>query len=1494
MAAVLDPNDAKDTAAKLGSQVDEQLAQATTRIRTHDIAFGALALVGFVLAYATAMILLDKYLDLPQWVRQLSLLGFVGALAGLTYLTIVSPLRKQINPLYAAKQVEDTIDDAKNSVTGYVDAQQKGTLNATVKAALASRAAKSVAGADVNKAVDHRNLLYLGGTAVGLLLALVVLFFVFRPAQFGSLFQRAFVPFTSTPRATRTQIKLTKPEPAEPTITDGQTITVAVHIGGKVPGADSPERVRLLIRHNPADPNYIEVPMVEGESSRDFELRVPNHHVQNGFWYKVAAGDDQTAEFKVTVRSLPLFTHFQATYESPKYLRRKTETINSPLIQGYRGTTVLLTAQTNHDVRDGTMVIEPGGTAVTGTTVADDPKSLQFRFKLKDPGRYKLTYTTADGERSTEPFQSTIVVQSDAAPTLVVDKPEEEETTVPANGQLAIDGKVGDDFGVDTITLKMRLTGAAARDLPDQPFLYGKSPSFKREKDGTWPTDVEYKGSVNFAELTRDAAKLPFEVKPDMVFEFWLEATDNCTEPKPNVGKSAVKRVRLTPPVMDEPKKKDLDQQKNERKDEEQKHNNNQQQKLEQEKRDQPQNGQQQSNEGGTKKDNGDAGPKKNGDDPMGANPPKKEDGQPNNTEKKDGSTGGMGGMSEKSMNDAAPTPKGSEKGDNPPKNTNDTQPNPMQQPDPNGTGMSPSEPAPMPKSQDEKNVQNKAEQLKNAIDEENKNGGSVKPNDAANPQERTDPAQSKPQPKSDAGNAGGTSEQKPEQKPDPTQPEKGNPAAGKSEGTLEKPGDPSAPKPDAPKQSDPMTGSGSKNGAPAEKRDEPLGAPPGTEKSQPEKGQPEPKEPNQKQDPNSGSSAKPASPKSADQSQTGGAPNQSEKSDPAADAGSKSKPTPETARGAEKPADPKGKSAPSEGKDENKPAAGEAKPDKAPPAAGSKPMPPQEDTMKPGAGMGQPEAKPETDNANQTQKPNGTGAAEAKPEKPDAKNAPMDGAAGAEKGTEKPEPGASSKPQGGTGNNAPNEKKPSEQELKEMEKLANDLQSPNENTRKEAQRKLEEMKKQAQKGGANDQKSAPPKLNEKEQQEFNDAVKDLQSGDEQKKQAARQKLDKMVGEQDRKEAEQLANDLQSPNENTRKGAQRKLEDMKKPSQNGDASDKKNEPGEAPKLSEKEKQELNDAVKDLQSGDEQKKQEARQKLDKMVGEQNRKEAEQEAEQLMNDLKSDDKDKRAAAEKKVDDFKKKMEKRAADQNAKKDNPGEKGKEPPKGEASKKDGEGAKGQEPSKEELEALAKKAQDLQSKDQKTREQAEKDLDDKIGKENREQLQERMKNQKPGDAEQEKKTREQVEQMAKDRAKKPHDPKGGGLGGGVLTKEAMEEDARNRLKTAELQLDQFEKKRYDEAFKRKQGFTDAEYEKFLRDYEKHVGKLRDNVNKGVAGEKAPPKGSAEPGGPITAGGGGKVEGRPGMSSGTGGTVTTEPPGFENLKDKFQKLLNEKK
>src|SRR5215218_6865580 len=112
MATVQDP--AKQGAARHDRFVQDQLTQATRRVRMLDVLAAALGLVIGVLAFGLAMILLDRWIQLPQLARQLAFFGFLAVVAAYSWFVLLRPFRLRVNPYYAAKQVEQTIPDAKN------------------------------------------------------------------------------------------------------------------------------------------------------------------------------------------------------------------------------------------------------------------------------------------------------------------------------------------------------------------------------------------------------------------------------------------------------------------------------------------------------------------------------------------------------------------------------------------------------------------------------------------------------------------------------------------------------------------------------------------------------------------------------------------------------------------------------------------------------------------------------------------------------------------------------------------------------------------------------------------------------------------------------------------------------------------------------------------------------------------------------------------------------------------------------------------------------------------------------------------------------------------------------------------------------------------------------------------------------------------------------------------------------------------------------------
>ena len=505
-------------------RIDKQLHRAAGRIRTTDVLTGLLAVVVLTLTYAAGMILLDRYFGLPNWVRQVGFIGWLGVIAIAVYRQMIVPLSRAVNPLYVAKQVESAIPNAKNVVVNYVDLKH-ANLPSSVKSAVAGQASAEVTEADVHKAGESKKLIYLGIASALLAVFLAVLFLAFSPAQFNSLVNRAFRPFASTQIVSKTRFTITFPNDPNPTVTSGQPVVLQVSVDGRVPSVDGPNRVRLLLRHNPEDPTYETVPFEPGGMNREFQLKVPEYLVQNGFWYKIAGGDGETPEYRVTVRPRPLVLGFTVTNEYPAYLRMPKETIDRPQIEAYRGTKVTVTAKTNRPLRDGRMTFDGKPDVSLGTVVADEAESIRYSFTVSESGTYRLYFTATDGEPNTDPPVYPIKVIPDNPPSVAITKPVEEDVSLPANGRLEIDAVATDDIGLAKLAIKARLLGTVQTPIAEK--IYATP--LKREDDQSYPTRVEMKDSLALAELKADGGAA-FALKEGDIFEYWIVATDNCFE----------------------------------------------------------------------------------------------------------------------------------------------------------------------------------------------------------------------------------------------------------------------------------------------------------------------------------------------------------------------------------------------------------------------------------------------------------------------------------------------------------------------------------------------------------------------------------------------------------------------------------------------------------------------------------------------------------------------------------------------------------------------------------------------------------------------------------------------------------------------------------------------------------------------------------------------------------------------------------------------------
>src|SRR5437764_873912 len=117
MATVQEPR----AGSRIDSFVEAEIARARRRIQAQDVGIAALGLIAGGLAYALGMVLLDRALDFSDTTRQLSLFAFLAAAVAYTAIILARPLRREVNPYFAARRVEQAVPGAKNSVISWLD-----------------------------------------------------------------------------------------------------------------------------------------------------------------------------------------------------------------------------------------------------------------------------------------------------------------------------------------------------------------------------------------------------------------------------------------------------------------------------------------------------------------------------------------------------------------------------------------------------------------------------------------------------------------------------------------------------------------------------------------------------------------------------------------------------------------------------------------------------------------------------------------------------------------------------------------------------------------------------------------------------------------------------------------------------------------------------------------------------------------------------------------------------------------------------------------------------------------------------------------------------------------------------------------------------------------------------------------------------------------------------------------------------------------------------
>src|SRR5262249_36171450 len=151
---------------------------------------------------------------------------------------------------------------------------------------------------------------------------------------------------------------------------------------------------RLQYRHDREEP-YKERYLQYDELTGEWSATVAPIDVRNGFWYRVAAGDSQSGDYRVQIRATPLITEFLATYKYRPYTGWPQRTRSDRKLEALRGTEVAVVVHSNHPVKEGRLEVEAGdgpGQTIRGQGVAGEPNAVQFDLTLERSGKYRIRF----------------------------------------------------------------------------------------------------------------------------------------------------------------------------------------------------------------------------------------------------------------------------------------------------------------------------------------------------------------------------------------------------------------------------------------------------------------------------------------------------------------------------------------------------------------------------------------------------------------------------------------------------------------------------------------------------------------------------------------------------------------------------------------------------------------------------------------------------------------------------------------------------------------------------------------------------------------------------------------------------------------------------------------------------------------------------------------------------------------------------------------------
>ena len=482
-----DANQASREIAETAQYIERQIDKTRTHVRLHDIAAGVLLLTAGTIAFLLAVILIDHWVaPLGFWGRSVALLVLILGWGYGCWRQVKPPLLQRINPVYAARAIEDGVPGLKNSLINFLLLRSKpGTTRSVVLDAVQDRAASDLTDVSVETVVDRSRVIRIGYLITGLVV-LGGLYNLASPKDPWQTVNRVLAPWSDIARPARVTISDVRvngvaSEGSEPfTVYLGEKAVVTAKKTVRGPRREE----QVLLYYTTFDQQTVDEPVTAQpvDDLGNYRCSLPAHDggLQQDVTFRIEAGDAVSKEFLITVLAAPLIDVDSILYEFPPYTKREKQIVERQGdIRGLEGTRVSVQASANQEIKSAYIHFHREQNGLANENERQDlpmhvegkKASASFHLTLarqrpsKQTGSYEIRFTNQQGQKNQRPVRHLIEVTADLEPQIDVLTPVKLEIELPEDSKQTIEVLARDpDFGLTLLRLRMVSGGESLLD----------------------------------------------------------------------------------------------------------------------------------------------------------------------------------------------------------------------------------------------------------------------------------------------------------------------------------------------------------------------------------------------------------------------------------------------------------------------------------------------------------------------------------------------------------------------------------------------------------------------------------------------------------------------------------------------------------------------------------------------------------------------------------------------------------------------------------------------------------------------------------------------------------------------------------------------------------------------------------------------------------------------------------------------------------------------